>query len=292
MAEETKPPEPSEIMTAVRRIEAGEHELFWQLVEPFQRSIQSTAHSLLRNADDAAEVVQETNLKALRNLGQLRDGDSLKYWLVSIAINEARMLLRKRREEPLPEDEDSADRTFSPRHFSRWRDTPLAELERKEVRDAVRRAMHQLSPLLREVFALRDIQHFSVGETAAALGIAESKVSVRLHRARLRLRELLAPLLRDPSSPWVPLRMMIEMPARMMHRVVRCKTAIGEISNYIDGSLAPDMRDKIEEHMKYCTRCSILLDTTRKTLFLVADEQVFLPSIPYKKSIESRFSSD
>ena len=281
--------QPEDITAAILRIQAGDHELFWRLVEPHQQCLKITAYSLLRNAEDAADVVQETNLKALKHLDQLKDGQSLKSWLASIAINEARMRMRRHREEPMPDDEDL--RTFSPRDFSNWRDTPLSQLERKEILEAVQRALLTLSPTVREVFVLRDIQHISVPETAEILGISEAKVSVRLHRARLQMRELLAPLFRMPFSPWIPMRMMIDMPVMMMHRVVSCKTVIRELSKYIDGTMDAGMRVRVEEHLKYCTRCKILLDTTRKTLYLLGDERVFLPALPYAGGIERDFSS-
>ena len=290
MEAEAKPLQPAEIAQTIRRIQAGDNELFWRLVEPYQRCLKTTAYSLLRNTEDAAEIVQETNLKALKHLDQLKDGQSLKSWLVSIAINEARMRMRKRREEPMPDDEADLQ-TYSPRDFSNWRDTPLSQLERKEIIEAVQRALLVLGPLVREVFVLRDIQHISVPETAEILGISEAKVSVRLHRARLQMRELLAPLFREPFSPWIPLRMMIDMPVMMMHRVVSCKTVIMELSKYIDRAMDAGMRARVKEHLKYCTRCKILLDTTRKTLYLVADEQAFLPALPYTGNIEQDFSS-
>ncbi|MGI0024734.1 MAG: zf-HC2 domain-containing protein, partial [Nitrososphaera sp.] len=55
------------------------------------------------------------------------------------------------------------------------------------------------------------------------------------------------------------------------------KTAIRELSRYIDSQLESRMREKIEKHLKYCRRCKLLLDTTRKVIYLVADEKVFLP---------------
>ena len=161
MAGEAKSMQPTEITPAIRRIQAGDHELFWQLVEPYQRSLRVTAYSLLHNTDDAADVVQETNLKALKHLDQLKEGESLKSWLVSIAINEARMHMRKHHEEPMPHDEAADRETFRPRDFSNWRDTPLGELERKEIVEAVQRALLLLSPLTREVFVLRDIHNRS-----------------------------------------------------------------------------------------------------------------------------------
>ena len=262
----------------IRRVKAGDKESFWQLAEPHYKSILLTAYSLLRNVDEAAEVAQETMLKALKNFDQLKDRERFRSWLMSIAINEARQKIRKRHPEVQAMDDSARDdREFVPRDFADWRDIPSDELEKKEFWDAVHSALESLSPICREVFILRDIQQFTISEIASTLDILEANVSLRLHRARMQMRELLAPLFRDPVSPWIPLVLMADMPAMMLHRVVRCKTAIRELSKYIDSELDPDMREKIERHLKYCRRCKILLNNTRKLLYIVADERVFLP---------------
>ncbi|MEW6209849.1 MAG: sigma-70 family RNA polymerase sigma factor [Acidobacteriota bacterium] len=269
---------PEEIMAAVERAKAGDVDAFWRLVEPYQQSLYITAYSLLRNAGDAEEVVQETMLKALKHLDQLKDVQCFKSWLMKIAANEARMIQRKgMKEVPLEDDAEWNAKIFSLRDYADWRDVPSNALEQKEVWDAVHRALESLSPACREVFVLRDIQHFTVPEVADILAISEDKVSVRLHRARLQMRDLLAPLFREPLSPWVPMKMMADMSAIMIHKVVSCKTVLREISSYIEGEVNPDLRLRIEAHLKYCRRCKLVLDTTRKVIYLVADDKVLIP---------------
>jgi RNA polymerase sigma-70 factor (ECF subfamily) len=267
-----------EISDIIERVRSGDNEAFWRLVQPHQRSLRVAAYSLLHNADDAAEIVQETMLKALRNIHQLKDGQSFRSWLMSIAMNEARMRIRKGHEEPWPDEDVSDELPFKPRDFADWHETPLQAVERKEIQDAVHRALQLLSPRLREVFVLRDIQHFSVPETASIVGTPTALISLRLHRARLEMREFLAPLFRRTTSPWVPMKMMMmDMPAMLVHRVVSCKTAVRELSRYIDGELDSRLRHQIDEHVKHCSRCKIILSTTRKVIYLVADDEALLP---------------
>ena len=86
-------------------------------------------------------------------------------------------------------------------------------VEQKEVREAVAKALAELPDIYREVFALRDMQHLDVAETAEVLCIGESAVKTRLHRARLMLREALTPSFAKPkvsvwerwkgSNPWL-----------------------------------------------------------------------------------------
>lgn len=275
------------ISGAIQQINAGDSELFWTLVSPYQKSLYMTAYSLLHNIDDATDVVQETMLKALKSLDSLRDGSRFKGWLHAIAVNEARMKMRKSHDEVSWENDIGHDEAFRPRDFASWKDIPSEALERKEIQDAVHRALQSLSPALREVFTLRDVQSFTVPETSEILGLKESQVSLRLHRARLQMREFLAPLFRSGPSPWMPLQMMPDMPAMLVHRVIRCKTVMKEISNFIEEALDAALYAEIEKHLKYCRRCRILLDTTKKVLYVVADEKVLLPPLAYERAISA-----
>jgi RNA polymerase sigma-70 factor (ECF subfamily) len=92
-------------------------------------------------------------------------------------------------------DEPSADeqRDYWPKDFADWKEIPIKALQPKELREALSKALASLEPKYRQVLVLRDIQHFSVAETAEALGLSEEAVRTRLHRARLRMRDALAP---------------------------------------------------------------------------------------------------
>ena len=83
---------------------------------------------------------------------------------------------------------------FMPRQFADWREIPSDLVERKEIKAAVRSALDTLPEKYREVFVLRDMQHLTVTETAAVLGLTVPAVKTQLHRARLQMREQLAPI--------------------------------------------------------------------------------------------------
>jgi RNA polymerase sigma-70 factor (ECF subfamily) len=87
--------------------------------------------------------------------------------------------------------------------FADWRDLPGNIVEQKEVQQAVAKAVGELPEIYREVFVLRDMQHLDVAETAEILGLGESAVKTRLHRARLMLWEALTPMFAKPKvSVW------------------------------------------------------------------------------------------
>lgn len=202
-------PPPGSEAGLIARILGGESELFHDLVRPYEKGLYVAALGILRNPADAEDAVQEAVLKAFSHLDQLRDGDRFKNWLLQIAINEARIRLRKNHGdlfEPLEEGRHEDEAAFMPREFADWREIPSETLERKEIRAAVARALDSLSESYREIVILRDVQHLSVSETAKLLGISPGAVKIRLHRARLQMREHLAPVFKRRWVDRLPFR--------------------------------------------------------------------------------------
>ena len=190
-------PEPEESeRTLISRVCEGDHEAFYELVRPCERALYFAAKSILRNDADAEEAAQDAVLKAFTHIRSFRAESKFSTWLIQITINEARMKLRRDHrhlydslDQPKV-DEEGAD---WPRDFADWREIPSETLERKELRDALNRAVDSLEPKYREVVMCRDVQHLSIAETAQVLGISETNVKTRLLRARLRMRDALAP---------------------------------------------------------------------------------------------------
>jgi RNA polymerase sigma-70 factor, ECF subfamily len=179
----------------IDRILSGHKELFMDLIRPHQRTVYATVFSLLANKEDAEDVAQDALLKALARLNQFRKESTFGTWLIQIAINEARMRNRKQWRIPmlsLTDDKDDA-KAYVPKDFEDWREIPSAALERVEVRDALVKALGSLARHYREAFVLRDIHELSISETSAILGISPGAVKSRLRRARLMLRDILAP---------------------------------------------------------------------------------------------------
>lgn len=188
--------------TLIRRVQDGERDLFYELIKPYERRVYSAALAILRNPADAEDVSQEAMLKALRYIRQFRAEARFSTWLIQIAVNEARMHRRKDHVEVIEPIADRRDEegNYTPRDFADWREIPSESLERKEIREKLAEALGSLGEIYREVFVLRDMQHLSIEETAQALGISAASVKTRLLRARLMLRDLLAPGLGGPWS--------------------------------------------------------------------------------------------
>jgi RNA polymerase sigma-70 factor (ECF subfamily) len=192
----------------IRSVCAGHKELFHELIRPYERGIYLTAFSIVRNQGDAEEVAQETFLKAASHLDQLRSDEKFKGWLFLIAVNEARMRRRKDHQhlfESIENDPaDSPEGDFMPHQFADWREIPSEVVEKQEIRRAVQKALDGLPQKYQQIFLLRDVQHLSVEEASQALGLSTSAVKTQLHRARLQMREQLAPVFGKRWSDRLP----------------------------------------------------------------------------------------
>ena len=180
----------------IQRVKNGEIEVFYELVRPYERGVFLAALSLVKNEADAEEVAQEAILKAFKSLARFRGEAKFSTWLIQIAINEAKMKLRRDRRhlyESLEEGLRGDDGDYMPKDYADWREIPSEALEQKELRVALTKALKSLPEKYRIVLVLRDVQQLSIAETSQALGISEANVKTRLSRARLQMRDALAP---------------------------------------------------------------------------------------------------
>lgn len=189
---------PSEEISLIARVRAGETECFLDLIRPYERSLYRLVCSVLKNKEDAEDAAQEAVFKAFHRLDQLRSEARFKSWLLHIAVNEARMRLRRDRGclcESLDEAVAGAEEgDFMPRQTAAWREIPSEALERKEIRQKLQEALESLPAHYRQAFLLRDVEELSGKEAADVLGITISALKTRTHRARLQLREKLTPI--------------------------------------------------------------------------------------------------
>jgi RNA polymerase sigma-70 factor (ECF subfamily) len=190
----SQPPGATREQELIRSVQAGQHELFYELVKPYERRVYAAALAILRNEHDAEDVAQEAMLKAFANIRQFRAEARFSTWLIQITVNES--LMRRRREQTVAmqtiDERQDEGSDYAPRDFADWREIPSEALERKEVRQRLAGALATLDRKYQEVFVLRDMEHLNIQETAEALGISAASVKTRLLRARLMLRDLLA----------------------------------------------------------------------------------------------------
>lgn len=161
-----------------------------QVFELYADKIYRLAAGMLHDEAQADSVVQDTFLALIEHIDSFEGRSSIGTWLYSVARNEC--LHQIRRSRPQVSVDELLDEDLLPENFASWEHVPDEILRGEEARLMMEMAIRSLSPALREVFTLRDIEGLSIAETARILHIGESAVKVRLHRARLTLREKLA----------------------------------------------------------------------------------------------------
>ncbi len=183
----------SDDLELVHASKDGNVAAFEQLVERYDRKLLRIAQSVTHNREDSQDAVQEAFLKAYQNLAAFREDSKFSTWLIRITVNRSLMKLRKQRavrEVSLDEDcQAEGDRL--PKEVTDWAPNPEQLYWASELRDILIKCMEELSPLLRTVFVLRDIEGLPIDQTAEVLDVSHTAVKARLWRARLQLRESL-----------------------------------------------------------------------------------------------------
>jgi RNA polymerase sigma-70 factor (ECF subfamily) len=183
----------------VDRAKVGELPAFEELVGRYERRVFALAQRILHQVHDAEDVTQQTFLSALENLPNFRAEASFATWLLRIATHAALKVLRRRQSRPT----ESLDLPH-PEFIAVWKDAPDRLAQQHETGQRIEAALAELDEHHRLVFLLRDVEGFSVKETAAATGLTEANVKVRLLRARLQLRERLTQAFGDPATRVAP----------------------------------------------------------------------------------------
>lgn len=173
--------------TIVTRVRAGDVALFEILMRRHNARLYRVIRSVIRNEAEVEDVMQQAYLRAYTALEGFAGLSSFATWLTRIGLNEALGRLRKQRwlepVEDLPEDTEGLMEPAP---------TPEDMASSRETARMVERAIDRLPPIHRTVLMLREIEQLSTEETAGILGVSEDVVKVRLHRARLALRNALA----------------------------------------------------------------------------------------------------
>lgn len=178
----------------VERVREGDQRAFAVLVHRHSGRVYAIGMSMLRNEQDARDVVQVTFMNAYRKIDSFRGDAAFGSWLKRIASNTALMRLRRRRRKPESPLEIRGKDGEGPRErdvvdFRPWADKVA---EDKELGQRIRQAVDDLPDAYREVLVLADYQKLSMKDIGEALDLTVPNVKTRLHRARLRVRADLA----------------------------------------------------------------------------------------------------
>jgi RNA polymerase sigma-70 factor (ECF subfamily) len=172
----------------VARVRAGDAALFEVLMRRHNQRLYRAVRSVVADEAEVEDVMQQAYLHAYTALGGFAGLSSFATWLTRIGLNEA--LGRRRKQSWLEPVETLPDRTED--GLMEPAPTPEDVAASRETVRMVEQAIDRLAPIHRTVLMLRDIEQLSTEEAASILQVSEDVVKVRLHRARLALREALA----------------------------------------------------------------------------------------------------
>jgi RNA polymerase sigma-70 factor (ECF subfamily) len=182
-------------LAVVARVKAGDHDAFRHLVERHSRSVFRLAYRLTGHEQDAEDVVQETFLKAFREIRRFEARSSFATWLYRITVNCSHDLLRQRpRAGTRPSLDDPDLRVAADLADSSAAADPLRELTSRRIDERVRAAMNALSGQERSAFVMRHYEGMSIEEIGGVLNLKASAAKHSIFRAVQKLRRSLEPL--------------------------------------------------------------------------------------------------
>jgi len=172
----------------------GDARAFELLVERHERKIFSMAQRITRNREDAEDVVQQSFQKAFIHLKKFEGESLFSTWLTRIAINEALMLLRRKRGSHEVPIEESSTKTESalPLDFLDSAPNPEDRCLDREQKQILSAALNKLRPGIRKAIELRELGELSTGETALVMGLSVAAVKAQVFHGRRKLRETLS----------------------------------------------------------------------------------------------------
>ncbi|MBK8259215.1 MAG: sigma-70 family RNA polymerase sigma factor [Polyangiaceae bacterium] len=234
------------------RARVGDPVALATLVESVQNRVYSFSLKMCTQPEDAKDVLQETLLSLVRDIGKFRGDSTLSTWLYTVARSHC--IKKRRRGKHAPQAvlswEDEVDQDEVATDGAALPDESLSQ---KQLDEVIKAAIVRLSPPYREVFVLRDVEGLSANEVAAVVGIGVEAVKSRLHRARLSVREWVAPALDGKILP-------SQSPGS-------CPDVLTLLSKNMEGEISQQTCADMEKHLASCSRCRGACDSLRKTLF-------------------------
>jgi len=187
----------NQVAALLQRARTGDAEAFEQLIEPHVGRLYNYLARMVGDPADAEDLTQDAILRVHRAIGSFRGGATFQTWLYRIATNIAVDALRRRARRSARvsslDDPLQAEQGLVAREVRDTRRDPQQLAEASELTAEVQKAIDQLSPKLRAVVMLFDLQGLTYDEIAQALALPLGTVKSRLFNARSRLRELLEP---------------------------------------------------------------------------------------------------
>lgn len=249
------------------RARAGQPEALEQLLGRHQAQVYRFGMKMCRDPEDAKDVLQDTLLSMARNVRDFRAGSSLSTWLYTIARS---FCVKKRRKSKFAPESAVVALDPAAEHVADPRATADEAVASKQIEQALEAAIGSLEPMYREVLLLRDVEGLTAPEVARVTGASVQAVKSRLHRARLAVREQIAPLLGIPTA----------LPAAPG----TCPDVLALFSSHLEGQVSAEVCAEMERHIEVCPRCRGACDSLKRTLSLC---HAAVPASPIPAAVQA-----
>lgn len=247
---------------------AGDRAALEELLERHQRTVYRFGLRMCRDPEDAKDVLQDTLLAVARTVRDFRGASSVSTWLYTIARS---FCIKKRRRSKFAPTEEASLDAREPGAEARQVADPARgadeSLAGRQVEAALEAAIASLEPMYREVLVLRDVEGLTAPEVAEVMGLSVEAVKSRLHRARVAVREAVAPLLALPPPP--PAAAKAAEP---------CPDVVALFSRHLEGEISSSVCAEMELHLARCPGCRERCDSLQRTLALC--KAAPLPEVP------------
>ena len=257
----------AEVEEAVELLQRGDDASTEQALELLQKTVFSFSMRVCGQREDAEDTMQEVLLTSIPHLPRFSSPRALVVWLYKVAKNRCLMNRRKSRFAPTQElslEQLMPDRNELEQLSSDGRINPESFAIRSEQALLIRDAVQKLPPQYRIVLVLRDMEGLTDEEVAEITGVRAGTVRVRLHRARLFVRNNL-------MRTWMPKARRKAAAHAHAHaagqlRPARCKAMFAELSDYLDEQLDDSLCEELERHLNGCGPCQVFLATLEATI--------------------------
>ncbi|HET9958870.1 MAG TPA: sigma-70 family RNA polymerase sigma factor [Polyangiaceae bacterium] len=247
--------------TLLERIRGGDPGALDQLIERHQQKLYRFGMKMCRDPEDAKDVLQDSLLALARSIRDFRGDSSVSTWLYKVARS---CCVKKRRSGRSVRTSDSLSTSSVDSSLEReGSETPDESLAAREIRTVLDQAIATLEPAYREVLVLRDIEGLTAPEVAEVVGLTVEAVKSRLHRARLMVRERVAPVL--------------DLNSRSRAARAHCPDVLILFSRHLEGEISADACAEVESHLRSCGACRALCDSLQHSLKLCRASQAHAP---------------
>jgi RNA polymerase sigma-70 factor, ECF subfamily len=252
----------------------GDRRALEQLLGSHQARVYRFGRKMCGDDDDAQDVLQETLLAAARTLPDFRGASSVSTWLYTIARSFC--IKRRRTSKFAPAHLDSLERSGEQAvQVADPARSPEEHAAGRQLQVALDGAIGALEPMYREVLVLRDVEGLAASEVAEALGLTVEAVKSRLHRARMAVRERVAPHLGlGPEGAPTP----------------GCRDVVEIFSRRLEGEIDGTACAELEGHLRTCPTCRGRCDSLRATLTMCrhAGEASVPPAVEHQVRVALR----